>query len=65
MYIGGAPWFNGSAGTYFDNIQVFDKALKLKDIEELALTNEEAVSSSKIASTIHFHYNLVVAVDYE
>ena len=44
VYIGGDPWLAGAKGAKFDNIQVFNKALTLGEITELALANEDAVA---------------------
>ena len=66
MYIGGDPWHWGAPGAQFDNIQVFNKALTLEQITELALANEGAVAGqNKPKSTILFHESLVFAIDFE
>ena len=43
MFFGGDPWLAGATGSKYDNIQVFNKALTLVQITELALANEGVV----------------------
>ncbi len=44
MYFGGDPERGGPEGASFDNIQMFNKALAVGQITELALANEGAVA---------------------
>jgi hypothetical protein len=43
LYIGGASYYKGFPGAKFDNIQVFETALKIKEITELALMNQDTL----------------------
>ncbi len=55
MYFGGSAWEAGATGAQYDNIQMFNKALTLGQITELALANEGTLAGSiKSKSTIMF-----------
>ncbi len=66
VYFGGSPRRAAATYSQYDNIQMFNKALTLEQISELALANEAAVTGqNKPKSTILFDDSLILALDFE